>query len=106
MSSPAEVRQQRGRRRNIGKLLLAVGIVALPLALIAALIDVGVFGSGVSSTLFATCGAVIAPVPQVGAAATACAEVLQQHAVFAALAGALGAAIAVVGIVVWVRNRD
>ena len=102
--TPAQVRARRARVRALGKGLVALALVALGVAAVVLLIDLSVIG--VPGTVLIACGAMVAPIAQVGAGAAICADALGQYAVigFGLLAVALVAGIA--GAVVWVRARD
>lgn len=102
--TPAQVRARRARIRAIGKGLTAFALVALAAAAVVLFIDLSVIG--VPGTMSIACGAVLAPIAQVGMGAVICADALGQYAIVgvALLAAALVAGIG--GAIVWFRARD
>lgn len=102
MTTPAEIRRRRDIRRSVGKVLIAVGLVAIGVAIVAGLIDTSVIGVG--NTMFAYCGAALDPSSQVGEGAAACGQALSEQLLFALVVGGLGALAVVAGVIVMVRN--
>jgi hypothetical protein len=100
--SPAQRRQQRDRRRNIGKAAIAVGVLAAAICIFALFIQVQVTViSGVDNYF---CGAVIDGFALTGAAAAVCAEALGGYIVAAVASGVVALLALVAGIVLLVRN--
>ena len=70
--TPAQRRQQRDRRRNLGKAAIAVGVLAVAICIFALFIQVQVTVISGADNYF--CGAVIDGFALTGTAAAVCAE--------------------------------
>jgi hypothetical protein len=82
--------------------MIVIGAFAVLVALVAAVLDVGLVGIG--PVYFASCGAPLFPTTQVGVAVAGCAGALAEQLTFAVVVGVAGVLVVAGGAVVAWRN--